>query len=148
MLDYIFGAIAISILVALAVKQIAYALMQGSLFDPLRRLIRRKMNEGVFGFETLNELFTCELCMTMQVSLWLVLIPATLVSYQYHLTDLVTLIWVNFVYAMGISGIALGAWRFLEYPAKRYRNVAFELGEAQQTIRLLRSELERVKAKS
>jgi len=147
-----FNAILLTVLLALAVKQLSYALMQGSVFQPLREYVRTKMRQGAWGFETLNELLTCKLCTTMEVSLWCVTLPMVALGAHFdaaadllgaHSSPLLLwglLILGSFLYGMAVSGLALGLWNLLEYPAKRYEDVAFKLREAERTI----TELERV----
>lgn len=149
----VFIAIFITFLLALAVKQLSHALVQGSLFEPLRKYLRARMRERVFGFETLSELFSCKLCMTMQVSLWSVLIPAAIAGHmggaaRMLLSDTASTFMVSmylvlgsFMYAMAVSGIALGLWILLEYPAQRYEETALALQEARETIADLEAQL-------
>lgn len=136
----------ITLLLALAVKQLSHALMQGSLFDPLRDYVRTLMRRGVWGFETISELMSCKLCTTMQFSLWCVSVPVFALGAHFgvamqllgtHASPLLAwslLILGSFLYGMAVSGIALGFWNFLEYPAKRYEDTAFKLREAERTI--------------
>ncbi len=145
-------AVLVTVLLALAVKQLSYALMQGSWFEPLRRRIRTEMRAGRPGFTTLSELFTCKLCMTMQTSLWFVMIPSFGIAINAGIvhTILETGVWASamitflacFLYAIGVSGIALGLWIYLEYPAKRYEDIVLELNEARETIADLQAALE------
>ena len=145
-------AVLITLLLALAVKQLSYALMQGSWFDPLRKRIRAGMRDGRPGLVTLSELFSCKLCMTMQVSLWFIMIPTFVVAMYADVAHstlgvgsyvgaTLTLLF-SFLYAMGVSGMALGLWIYLEYPAKRYEALALELSEARETIADLQAALE------
>lgn len=144
----------VTLLLALAVKQLSYALMQGSLFEPLRRYIRDGMRRDQRGFEILSELISCKLCMTMQVSLWFVMIPVVVAATyadlaRAHLGSTTGpamavgfVVLGSFLYSTAVSALALGLWIHLEYPAKRYEQCAFELEEARRTIEDLQAVLQ------
>lgn len=136
----------VTLLLSLAVKQMSYALTSGSVFDPLRRSLQWGMHKGIWGFETLSELFSCKLCMTMQVSIWSIGIPLVLAELyvgfgRNFLNEFMPVyaawaffVLVAFLFSMAISGIALGLWIFLEYPAKRYEDAAYKLQLAEQRV--------------
>ena len=146
-------AVLVTSVLSMAVKQLSYALMQGSLFQPLHRSVRQRMRRGVPGFQTLSELLSCKLCTSMQMSIWFVMIPAIVLGHHFGLSHMVLgadasptlavafLILGSFLYAMGISGIALGLWIYLEYPAARYEEVELKLRAAEETIEELEAEL-------
>jgi len=148
----------------LAIRQLAFALLKGSAFQGLRELIRSKMRGGAFGFEKLNELFTCQLCMTMQCSNWSIALPLVIIGYLAGVTvwfpDVIVgyfadaaswftpawhpilgwfvLLLGVFMYAMAVSGVALGFYNFFEYPAARYEQAKLDLDDAAREIRELR----------
>ena len=147
------------VLLSLAVKQLSYALAKGSLFEPLRQSIRDAMLDGVFGMKTINELFTCRLCMTMQVSVWVVMVPVFILC---HYTDpvsgtfsveapaavkLVLHFMGSFLYAFAVSALALKLWNDLEMPVEQFEQMRIDLGAAASRIALLEQENAALRAK-
>lgn len=122
-------AILVGLFVAgLAVRQIAYILMHGSIFAPLRERIGLWMDEGNLLAEKLNELFTCKVCMTAQMAIWTVALPTTLsITLARH--PLRTLlgnglswsseVWLTllagFLLAMAVAAVAVGCWNLIEF---------------------------------
>lgn len=124
--------VVITSLWALAVKQVAYALKDGSVFQWLRSFIYRGSEKGWLGFFTLNQLFTCKLCMSVQVSLWLVFLPALKLVWDNNLLQGISGSWwmvtlIVGIYALAISAIAQGLWTWLEFPEYRYQAANFEV---------------------
>lgn len=144
----------VTALLALAIKQLSYALYSGSVFEPLRSEVGRRMHRGDFGFNTLNQLLTCKLCVSMQMSLWFVTLPMLVIGLRTDalhflfsgialpVDTVVMIVLGSFLYGMAISGMGLGLWIFLEYPAKRFEETALRLHVAQQTIADLEALLE------
>ena len=94
---------------AIAVKQAAYILMHGSIFESLRNWIYSKMEDEVFGFEKLNELFTCKVCMTTQVSIWLISVP---------------LMFSGLLPSMSLIGMmAVLFWNLFEYKVQKFEEL-------------------------
>lgn len=132
--------VVITSLWALAVKQVAYALKDGSVFQWLRSFIYRGSEKGWLGFFTLNQLFTCKLCMSVQVSLWLVFLPALKLVWDNNLLQGISgSLWmvalIVAIYALAISGIAQGLWTWLEFPEYRYRAADFEVAELRKLLK-------------
>lgn len=122
---------------AVAVKHTAYVLRGGSIFQPLRNYIQQRnmragniISRAVFGF--FSGVFSCSLCMTTQLSIWLVAVPASYlahkryghiaqnlaggnlpISAEWFLTVLGT-----FMLAMAVAGVAMAVWRLSEFPAE------------------------------
>ena len=132
-----------------AIQQLSQALLTGSLFIPLRRAILSRMKRSVPGFWTLNEVFTCKLCMSMQMSLWFVFIPHIVAMYKTDLPSYVAgitgmsltltnglLILGTFLYAIGISGLARTLLIRLDFTEKRFEGLAMELTKTQEALSL------------
>lgn len=141
----------VSILLALAIKQVSEALIYGSVFKSVRRFIKQNERQGIFGFGVLNDIFSCKLCMTMQVSLWVVALPLFIGGNYFNVlfeavgeraswaTVEVFFLLGVFLYAMATSSIALALWNFFDYPAKRYEDLVERMREANRTIEDLRA---------
>ena len=126
-------------ILGLAVKQSAFILLHGSVFDWLRVKIKRKMiryDGGAKGwyYAKMQELFTCNLCMTSQVSFWNVTVPLTVLAHLRwdhpveiivnaelsFLTESLFILLFMFIVTMAISAVAMGIWGVTEYfPKKR-----------------------------
>jgi len=155
----------------LAVRQLAFALLKGSIFQPLRDYIRIGQREGRFGFGKLNQLFTCQLCMSMQCSIWTVALPLIIVGYLAGVTVWVpsvvghfadAALWFTgawhpvlgwfvlllgvFMYAMAVSGVALGFYNRIEYSATRYEVLLGKFDSAKAEIEGLRLALSQAEA--
>lgn len=123
---------------AVAVKHMAYILIVGNIFQPVRTAIlraeqRRERNSfGRLFFRKLRVLFSCNLCMTTWVSVLTAAIPASYlahmryghiaqnlaggslsISAEWFLTALGT-----FLVAMAVAGVAMAVWRVTELPAE------------------------------
>ncbi|KND48883.1 MAG: hypothetical protein AB200_00450 [Parcubacteria bacterium C7867-005] len=103
---------------AVAVKQASYILIHGSIFESLRNWIEDGMHREWFGFEKLRELFTCQLCMTTQVSIWLVAIPL-LLSGRVPAVGFVETVAGFAVTVFAVSGLAIWFWNLSESGPKR-----------------------------
>lgn len=122
----------------LAVKQAAFILLYGSIFDWLRKGINKKMktaeSKGSKWFwEKANELFTCILCMATQVAIWMCAVPfIILLHIRYpHPFELVLqnqlpfsleiffACLLAFIVSMAIAGVSMAIWNFSEYPSKK-----------------------------
>lgn len=146
------AVLGVTILLSLAIKQLSYAIFNGSLFEPLRSYVTNKTEEGVQGFRVINQLLTCRLCISMQTSIWFVMIPIIATHYSTNIfqimfgaTDdirvpVILVIVASFLYAMAVSALALGLWIFLEYPADRYQAVKSQLAAAERAL-IVASEL-------
>lgn len=124
-----FVAVFVGLFVAgLAVRQMAYILMHGSIFGPLRERIGRWMDDGSGLAEKLNELFTCKVCMTAQVAIWTIALPlivtgrltgwtlGTLLGARLPwLAEVPLTMLVGFVLAMAVAAIAVGFWNLIEF---------------------------------
>ncbi len=151
-------------IVAVAIKQLGFALVKGSLFHGLRAgFTRRARAPGFRGFvyTKLSELVTCRLCMTMQLSIWLVilpsaalglaidLVPTLLVRGGFELASVPAValqLLASVLYGFGVSGLSLLLWNRHEYPVKRYETavtelerVIFERDQLRQENEMLRS---------
>jgi len=72
------AVIIFSLLSAAVIKHIAYILIYGSVFEPLRLFFREKSRTwGLFGwfFRNMSGLFSCNLCMVTQLSILLFVLP-------------------------------------------------------------------------
>ncbi len=107
---------------AIAVKQAAYILMHGSIFESLRNWIYSKMEDEVFGFEKLNELFTCKVCMTTQVSIWLISVPL-MFSGLLPSMSLIGMMAVFLCVAFAVSGLAVLFWNLFEYKVQKFEEL-------------------------
>jgi hypothetical protein len=118
----------------------------------MRLYVANKTEQGVRGFRILNQLLTCRLCVSMQTSIWFVMIPIIATHYSTNIFQLmfidthdirvpvILVIVTSFLYAMAISALALGLWILLEYPADRYQAVKSQLAAAERTL-IVASEL-------
>lgn len=122
----------------LAVKQIAFILIYGSIFEPLRKKIANKFNSEAKNkllWEKINELFSCNLCLTAQVSIWVVTIPlfGILFLSNYHfliatfnlnagiIPEILFNILACFIFAMSVSALAMVIWGVTEYFPKKIK---------------------------
>jgi len=147
------------IVCGLAVRQIAYILMFGSVFEWLRYgIIKRQLKRAESGLAKwfwgkAHELFTCNLCMTAQISIWFCAVPTTIaIHLRFHhpfeqllVTELPLVVEVGlalfagFMIAMAMAATALGMWNALSYLPKRltaeqkYYAQAAKLGHRVQT---------------
>ncbi len=148
----ILAALFVTALLALAVKQLAMALMHGSVFDGLRRAVHKRMEQRVPGFLALNQLMTCKLCLSMNVSLWVVVLPAAAIGITTNVGALIgltsssaftafSIILASFLYGMAVSGLAKAFWNFLEFPESRYQKCASDLTDANDAAEDLREEI-------
>lgn len=108
---------------AIAVKHAGYILMYGSIFESLRGFIADKMEEGAFGFEKLNELFTCKVCMSTQVAIWLVAVPLTLSGVLPGGGILIKVAGFA-VIAFAVAGVAVWFWNLSEYRVQKFEEQA------------------------
>jgi|GEM_PF-1554460 len=122
----------------LTVKQMAQILMFGSFFISWRHGIKDKLSaaRGWFArwfWGKMNQLITCHLCLTAQLSFWFFVLPATLVLYwlKPHLlsnlldadldwrAEICLVIYGMFIESMVIGAVATAFWNFSEYPSKK-----------------------------
>jgi len=114
--------IIVLILLPLAVKEISFILMHGSIFESLR--------VKTVKWKSLEKLFSCHLCMTAQVSIWFVTMPLFFIlflhnhhflmnNFNLNADCLVEEIFVNvfacFMFTMGIACLAKFFWDATEY---------------------------------
>ncbi|MFC1598820.1 hypothetical protein ACFL2U_02325 [Patescibacteria group bacterium] len=131
--------IAFLLVFGLAVRQISFILMFGSVFDWLRYgVIKRQMKRAESGFAKqfwgkANELFTCNVCMTAQISIWFCALPTTIAIHlrfrhpaeQLLATNLPLVVeiglalFMGFMISMSVAAVALGLWNALSYLPKR-----------------------------
>lgn len=132
----ILSLVLLTLLSALAVKHVADILLYGSIFQPLRSFIARKESEDAMFFGTLHQLFTCLLCMSTQVSVWLAGVPAHLITWNLYGN-----IWLSlfsaFVATMAVATLGMGLWTALEYSPNRFHARGKELEEANRKVREL-----------
>jgi len=125
-------------ILGLAVKQISFILIYGSIFEPFRRKITDKFNstqKNKFFWEKIKELFSCNLCLTAQVSIWVTTFPLFGILYcdnPHFLIRVLNLnvsiipeilfnIFVFFIFAMATSASAMALWEILEYLPKKLK---------------------------
>lgn len=115
----------------LAVRQISFILINGSVFQWLRGLLRRKAYKSSWPWlwGKGHELFTCNICMTAQVAIWFAGAPITLGVYAkwpHPITAFLSIqlpfvveagvaLWLWFVLSMAFAGAAMGWWWVLSY---------------------------------
>lgn len=129
---------------ALAVKHMAYVLLVGNIFQPLRtwiqdqEQIRWQSQYRWLFFRKLRVLFSCNLCMCTQLALWTVAVPASYLAHkryghilrgiaggqlpwgtEWPLTALAT-----FLFAMFVAGMAMAIWRVTEFPQEYAERMA------------------------
>jgi hypothetical protein len=107
---------------AIAVKHASYILMHGSVFESLRNFIKKQMQDDVFGFEKLNELFTCKVCMNTQVALWMVALPLLLSGNLSFLGTWMTAP-VFAVTLFSVSGMATWFWNLSEFRSQKFHEL-------------------------
>jgi hypothetical protein len=156
----IFGLVIVFLLVfGLAIRQISFILMFGSVFEWLRYgVIKRQMKLAKSGLAKMfwgkaHELFTCNVCMTAQISIWFCAIPTTIAIHfrfrhpaeQLLATNLSLFVeigialFMGFMIAMAVAAVALGLWNALSYLPKRltaeqkYYDQAAKVGHRIQT---------------
>jgi hypothetical protein len=117
---------------SLAIKHMSFVIVNGSIFNPIRDSLKRGFRDGVFGAETLHELFTCTLCMTTQLSIWLVGVPATMLVLFGNLglilplfpTDTLRVVLYALAFGtsagFGVGGLATILMTRSEHPPQRY----------------------------
>ena len=119
---------------AIAVKHASYILMHGSVFESLRNFIKKQMQDDVFGFEKLNELFTCKVCMNTQVALWMVALPLLLSGNLSILGKWMTAP-VFAVTLFSVSGMATWFWNLSEFRSQKFHELE---AQHQSELALLR----------
>lgn len=107
---------------AIAVKHASYILMHGSVFESLRNFIKKQMEDDVFGFEKLNELFTCKVCMNTQVALWMVAFPLLLSGNLSFLGTWMTAP-IFAVTLFSVSGMATWFWNLSEFRSQKFHEL-------------------------
>lgn len=86
----ILTVIVVWILSIMAIKHIAYILIYGSIFGPLRSALREQAGAGIRGwvFRKINGMFTCNLCMVTQLTFWIFILPLFIfVHYPFEAVD-------------------------------------------------------------
>jgi len=121
------------IVLGLAVKQISYVLVYGSIFDWIRRLAKQGMESGVPGARKLRELFTCTLCVTTQLAIWLIGLPTGYEVFTHEaalplhpaalIGRLIYAIAAGAIAAFAVGGVATKLMVKTEYPPKRYNDL-------------------------
>lgn len=147
-MDLLGIVLAVLVISGLVVKHAAFILMYGSIFDWLRdqgirrrkRLAKNRMEEGCKSslsykfWKKLDQLFSCNLCMTTQCSLWIFAIPITVfVHLRWEhpferlwgviipfVAEALLFVIMILVLAMAIGATGLFFWNLLEHlPSKR-----------------------------
>ena len=120
-------------LLGLAVKQMSYILIHGSIFAWLRQGITLRAEKRSWFFIKLKELFTCPLCMTTQASLWSIGIPFVILSlfssWNQRLFAVVMLwyaeiplvLFEGFLVSMAFAGLGLWIWDLVDYRPEKFR---------------------------
>jgi hypothetical protein len=135
-MELLLSLVLATLLSALAVKHVADILLYGSIFQPLRSFIAKKETENTPFFGTLNQLFTCLLCMSTQVAVWLAGVPASIIAWM-HFGDVWVSLFVLFVATMAVATLGMGLWTLLEYSPNRFHARGRELDEANRKVREL-----------
>ncbi|MFA5954904.1 MAG: hypothetical protein WC817_05250 [Patescibacteria group bacterium] len=130
---YLLGTSFVVVFLGMAVKQMSVILMHGSVFAWLRQAIVLRSEQKRWPFIKLHELFTCPLCMTSQVALWVVGAPLAYVLLSFDWCERLfgnTLVWhervaagllIPFVGSMSIAAIALWIWDIVDYKPNKFR---------------------------
>jgi hypothetical protein len=137
---------------AFAIKQMSYIIVNGSIFNWIRDGFKRGMRDNVPGSETLHALFTCTLCMTTQLSLWLVTLP-TLVVLFVGVVDLQFLpaegiarflytVGFGLMLGFGVGGLATIFMTRTEYPPTKYQRLYRDHTRLQSDYNLLEADLD------
>ncbi len=120
---------------ALAVKHMAYILINGNIFQELRTYFLTSSEESVGRsrrkfFRKMYVLFSCNLCMTMQLAFWVIAIPtAVVIHFKYpsplewwsavslpNYLELPLTGLAVFLFSVVVAALAMTWWRILEYP--------------------------------
>lgn len=102
----------IILLMGVATRQIAYTLIYGSIFTRLRNGVKKMYvvaPEGSWkkwGFELLNELLSCNVCLTTEVAIWFWALPITIAVHSIWSHPLEILagksVWLGWEIAAGV----------------------------------------------
>lgn len=125
---------------SLAVMNIADVLVNGSIFEGLRSAIAYRRDRGQWLFKILNQLFTCMLCMSTQVALWIIAIPAAVILHE-HTNNWLAAASLGALVAMAVAGFSLGIWMAFQYSPKRFH----ALKQENDMLWMKLEELERMK---
>jgi hypothetical protein len=116
---YLFPFVIIS---GFAVFQISNIFLFGSIFENLRKLIKRKSRQGGQMAKLMKDLFKCDLCMSTQVSIWFVGVPLCfIISTNLHLLDFIQsyktifIIFIIVILIFSISTTSYFLFRFKDY---------------------------------
>jgi hypothetical protein len=156
MLLWNYTAVVLVFAAALAVKHMAYILINGNVFQEVRTYfdLRSQHSRTAAGRKVMRKLyvlFSCNLCMTAQLSIWTIAVPTAVVAHyrfgnaveHYVGTDLPpALEWLvgvgaTFLFAMVVAALAMIWWRVAEFPQ--------EYIQAQMALREQELELARAK---
>jgi len=155
LVEYVAIALPIFVMVAIAVKQIAFILKYGSIFDGMRDSIRNRAQNSsrkiVRSFWIkIDQLFSCNLCLTAQVSIWFTTIPISIILFtndphffmgvldlRINLTiEILMDVWIMFMFTMFMAGLAYMMWNLFEYLPKKLK-IAEQAQKAQTEIQTL-----------
>lgn len=122
---------------AVSVKHISYILMHGSVFNGLRKIIRKRAQDKKFGFAKLNQLFTCKVCMNTQMSIWCVALPVAFSGILPHeLLEYPSLgILFFLILIFSVSGLAVLFWNISEYQVLEFER---QIKNYEAELRILR----------
>lgn len=126
------------VILGLAVRQMSFIILFGSIFQSLRDWIAEKYyHSAEYSFNKrfwlkINQLFTCHLCMTAQVALWttmFIIIFLTIVKSHFLINvlefkvnlfpEVIINIGFIFIFAMATAALAMGFWNLIEYFPKK-----------------------------
>lgn len=138
------------LVVGLAVKQISYILMYGSIFRSFRENIAKRASvpRRIF-WGKVKELFSCNLCLTAHVAIWAtgiififlhIVKPHFLLNTFYIESELFLEILINlvsvFTLSMCVAGIAMGFWELLDYLPKKLNILEENMKEKNRILSL------------
>ncbi|HLD21191.1 MAG TPA: hypothetical protein VJB64_03790 [Patescibacteria group bacterium] len=114
-------------------KHSSFILMYGSVFEELRAWIHHKrtttLDHGQWFYQKSNELITCQLCLTAQVSIWFVALPVIIIlegrydgllswltaKHVPFLLELAFFLFAWFVAAIVNAAVAMAFWNLTEH---------------------------------
>lgn len=125
-------------LLGLATFQISQILMSGSIFESLRSFIKKRSAYSFF-FNKLEELFSCSLCMSTQVSIWFFTLPSLTIffwtnSFSLHVVPIMLNVFVLvFLTSMPPAAISYFLFKLLGLLDAKIRSVNNQGADTQST---------------